>query len=60
MKTKKIDINDYDRIEISWGYREGINIMKEGDTITIDRERCVPNGQDDIDSDYEELLTIKI
>ena len=58
--TIKIDIADYDRIELNWGYREGISIMREGDKIHIDRERCVPNGPDDIDSDYEELLTINI
>ena len=60
METLKLDINNYDRIELNWGYREGIDIMREGNKIHIDRERCVPNGPDDIDSDYEELLTINI
>ena len=62
LNLRKIDIEKEKNaiIEVSFGYRSGIIIEKKGDKITVSREKCVPCGEDDIDSDWEELGSFNI
>jgi len=58
----KLDISRIKNItlQIDPAYRSGILICKNKNKVEVVRERCVPVGLDDIDSDFELLCEYEV
>lgn len=61
-KIIQVDISEYNKVNyyVNLGYRERIEIIKEGNEIVVNRDFCVPEDEDNVGSDFQELIRFKI